>query len=216
MAPVLGYWKTRCYAQPIRLLLKYLGIPFEDLRYEVGPPPTYDKTCWFSVKYNLGFDFPNLPYYIDGDVKITQTVAILRYIARQHDMCGRTEQEQIRVDMIVNQAMDFSLALTDVCYYHFERKDEFLAGLPTTIKQFSDFLGEKPWFAGDTLTMADFMMYEFLDQHLVLDSGCLRGATNLQLFMQRFKDLPPIQQYMASPEFMHSPLFNKYAIFGNK
>ncbi|XP_071546707.1 glutathione S-transferase Mu 4-like [Panulirus ornatus] len=214
--PVLGYWKTRCWAQPIRLLLEYTGTKFEDRKYEVGPGPTFDKTCWFSVKFNLGLDFPNLPYYIDGDIKISQTLAILRHIARKHDMCGRTEHERVQVDMLVNQAMDFSSALVDVCYDHFERKDQFLSQLPASIKQFSNFLGDKPWFVGDSLTMVDFLMYEFLDQHLHLDPTCLRDATNLQQFMQRFRDLPPIQQYMASPRFMSRPIFNKYYAFGSQ
>ena len=30
---------------------------------------------------------PQLPYFIDGDVKLTQSNAILRYIARKHNMC---------------------------------------------------------------------------------------------------------------------------------
>lgn len=30
---------------------------------------------------------PQLPYLIDGDVKLTQSNAILRYIARKHNMC---------------------------------------------------------------------------------------------------------------------------------
>ena len=41
--PVLGYWNTRALAEPIRLLLHYAGVSFEDKRYELGAPPDYDK-----------------------------------------------------------------------------------------------------------------------------------------------------------------------------
>ena len=34
--------------------------------------PDFDKSCWFDNKFSLGFDFPNLPYFIDGDIKLTQ------------------------------------------------------------------------------------------------------------------------------------------------
>lgn len=41
-----------------------------------------------------------LPYLIDGNVKLTQTQAILRYIARKNGLLGATEEEQIRVDLL--------------------------------------------------------------------------------------------------------------------
>uniref|UniRef100_A0A3Q3WT83 glutathione transferase n=1 Tax=Mola mola TaxID=94237 RepID=A0A3Q3WT83_MOLML len=49
--------------------------------------PDYDKSGWFGVKNKLGLDFPNLPYLVDGDKKIVQSNAIMRYIARKHNMC---------------------------------------------------------------------------------------------------------------------------------
>ena len=31
-----------------------------------------------------GLPLPNLPYYIDGDLKLTQSMAILRHLGRKH------------------------------------------------------------------------------------------------------------------------------------
>jgi len=76
MAPILGYWKLRGLAQHIRLMLEYLGEEYEDKTYTNGPAPDYfDKSDWKPVKFTLGLDFPNIPYYIDGDLKITHNVA---------------------------------------------------------------------------------------------------------------------------------------------
>ena len=36
---------------------------------------------WLSKKFNLGLDFPNLPYFKDGDLSLTESIAIHRYIA---------------------------------------------------------------------------------------------------------------------------------------
>ncbi len=47
-------------AQPIRLLLAYTGTEFEDKYYVCGPAPTFDKSCWFDIKFSLGLDFPNV------------------------------------------------------------------------------------------------------------------------------------------------------------
>ena len=76
--PVLCYWDIRGLAQPVRLLLAYTGTEYEDKLLSCGPAPDYDKSCWFDNKFSFGLDFPNLPYYIDGDVKLTQSNAILR------------------------------------------------------------------------------------------------------------------------------------------
>jgi len=217
MAPVLAYWNIRGLAQPIRLLLEYTGTEFEDKMYECGPAPDYDKSCWFDIKFDLGMDFPNLPYYIDGDLKITQSNAIIRHIARKHDMCGKTEEEKVRVDVLENQAVDMSRALTQLCYREYDtKKDAYLEALKKTLKQYSDCLGERKWFAGDNLTYIDFIMYELLDKHLILESTCLKDTKNLEEFHKRFEELEAIKKYMASPRFMKGPLNNKMAKFGNK
>jgi glutathione S-transferase len=36
---------------------------------------------------------------IDGDVKITQTTAVLRYIGRKYGLVVKTEEELVRLDM---------------------------------------------------------------------------------------------------------------------
>lgn len=74
--------------------------------------------------FNSDNFFPlQLPYYIDGDVKITQSNAILRYLGRKHDMCGKTEEEKIRVDILENQSMDFRNGFVRLCYL------EYVSGL---------------------------------------------------------------------------------------
>uniref|UniRef100_A0A8C8VVT6 glutathione transferase n=1 Tax=Peromyscus maniculatus bairdii TaxID=230844 RepID=A0A8C8VVT6_PERMB len=49
--------------------------------------PDYDQSQWLNDKFKLGLDFPNLPYLIDGSHKITQSNAIMRYIARKNNLC---------------------------------------------------------------------------------------------------------------------------------
>ena len=57
-----------------------------------------------DVKYTLDLSFPNLPYYMDGDFKVTQSNAILRYIARKHNMLGNTEEVCLSVFNITKVA----------------------------------------------------------------------------------------------------------------
>jgi glutathione S-transferase len=217
MAPVqLGYWDIRGLAQPIRLLLEYTGTDWEDKLYVTGPAPTFDKSCWFDEKFSHGFDFPNLPYLIDGDVKLTQTKAILKYIARKNDLVGKTEQEKIRIDLADAQNDDFRGAFTRLCYSpDFENlKENYLADLPGKLKQFSDFLGDNPWFAGQNLTYVDFTIYEGLDHHRTLEPNALNNFKNLQDFVNRFESLEKIAAYMKSPKFIKDRINNRMAKFG--
>ena len=78
--PVLGYWKIRGLAQSIRYLLVYLEVDYENKFYETGDAPDYNTDSWFGIKYDLGFDFPNLPYFIDGDFKLSESDALMKYI----------------------------------------------------------------------------------------------------------------------------------------
>ncbi|XP_006899383.1 PREDICTED: glutathione S-transferase Mu 1-like isoform X1 [Elephantulus edwardii] len=151
MVMILGYWNLRGLAHTIRLLLEYTDSKYEEKKYTMGDAPDYDRSQWLNEKFKLGLDFPNLPYLVDGPHKITQSNAILRYIARKHNLCGETEEEKIRVDILENQAMDSRMSLIQLCYNpDFEKlKPQYLKELPDKIKPYSDCLGKRPWFAGN-------------------------------------------------------------------
>uniref|UniRef100_A0A2K6B8J6 Glutathione S-transferase n=1 Tax=Macaca nemestrina TaxID=9545 RepID=A0A2K6B8J6_MACNE len=148
-----------------------------------------------------GFPFIQLPYLIDGTHKITQSNAILRYIARKHNLCGETEEEKIRVDILENQAMDVSNQLARVCYSpDFEKlKPEYLEGLPTMMQHFSQFLGKRPWFVGDKITFVDFLAYDVLDLHRIFEPKCLDAFPNLKDFISHFEVMPPSSFLFDAP-----------------
>ncbi|XP_053310301.1 glutathione S-transferase Mu 5-like [Spea bombifrons] len=215
---ILGYWDIRGLAHAIRLLLEYTETPYEDKLYVTGDAPDYDRSQWLDGKETLGLDFPNLPYLLDGDVKLTQSNTILRYIASKHGMCGETEKEKINMSLLENQAMDFRMGLVRIAYDpQFETlKGSYLENLPVALGRFSRFLGGRSWFAADKITFVDFVMYDVLDQHRMLEPTCLQHFQNLQDFLNRFEALPTIASYMKSPRFMKTPINNRMASWGNK
>ncbi|MEE6492166.1 hypothetical protein FKM82_016497 [Ascaphus truei] len=157
--------------------------------------------------------FLQLPYLLDGDVKLSQSNAILRYIARKHGLCGELEGEKLRVDLVENQAMDFRTGLGTIAYNPlFETlKGPYLEKLPVALTRFSRFLGDRAWFAGEKITFADFLMYDALDVHRMLEPKCLQNLKNLQDFLTRFEALPAVAAYLKSPFFLKAPLFNRVA-----
>ncbi|NXX45712.1 GSTM2 transferase, partial [Tricholaema leucomelas] len=214
MVLTLGYWDIRGLAHGIRMLLEYTETPYQEKRYVFGPAPDFDWSDWTKEKQNLGLDFPNLPYLIDGPVKLTQSNAILRYIARKHNMCGETEQEKAYVDMLENHFMDFQTRIGDLCYSpDFEKlKPAYLEQLLGKLQELSRFLGSRKWFVGDKLTYVDFVAYDVLDQHRVLAPECpeLQGG-NLGQFLQRFEALERISAYLRSGRFLRFPFFGPTA-----
>ncbi|XP_058511158.1 glutathione S-transferase Mu 1 [Ochotona princeps] len=218
MPITLGYWDLRGLVLPIRALLEYTGTSYVEKHYTMGDAPDHDQSQWLSEKFKLGLDFPNLPYLIDGTHKLTQSNAILRYLGRKHNLCGETEEEKIRVDILENQVMDNRLQLVAVCYSpDFEKlKPDYLKGFPDKLTLYSQFLGKRPWFAGDKITIADFLVYDILDQNRIFAPGCLDAFPNLKDFMARFEGLPKIAAYMKSSRFIKVPLFLKLASWTGK
>ncbi|KAG8589171.1 hypothetical protein GDO81_006290 [Engystomops pustulosus] len=187
---ILGYWDIRGLGHAVRLLLEYTGSPYEEKRYVEGDDPENSMSQWLAEKEKLGLDFPNLPYLLDGDVKLTQSNTILCYIARKHGLCGNTENEKTFVSLFENELMDFRMQIATLSYNpKFEQmKGPYLEKLPTVLARYSRFLGKRDWFVGDKITLADFLIYDALDQHIILDPGCLQNFKNLQDFHARFED----------------------------
>ena len=61
-----------------------MGVDFDMVEYECGDAPEYSRETWTDAKFNLGLDFPNLPYLFDGETKLTETLAIHRYLADKY------------------------------------------------------------------------------------------------------------------------------------
>ncbi|GFR33338.1 glutathione S-transferase Mu 1 [Trichonephila clavata] len=172
--PIFGYWDMRGYGEPIRFLLHYKKIDFEDKRYNVN---TGD---WLKDKFNLGLDFPNLPYYIEDDLRITQSTTIIQYLARKYGMDGKDERQKVRVSMAVLQLIDLRMALVDVIYNdHYEAlKENFIKKIPDMLKQWDKFLGDRKYLAGDNITYVDFMAYDCIDMYRLFQENALDGCPN--------------------------------------
>ena len=161
-----------------------------------------------------------LPYYIDGDVKLTQSLAIIRYLARKHNLNGVNEQEKIRIDQFEQQLVDNNTAFVMMNYAFGgdfgKLKIDYLNGLPQTLKLLSDFLGEHQYFAGDNLSYVDFLAYEFIDKHIMFAGDVVKQFNNLIEFHSRFEKLPNIDKYIKSDQFLKWPINADMAKWGSR
>ncbi|XP_037273646.2 glutathione S-transferase Mu 2-like [Rhipicephalus microplus] len=216
MTPILGYWDIRGLAQPIRNLLVYQGVEFEDKRYVFGPEPDFDGEEWLSEKPALGLRFPNLPYYLDDDVKITQSLAILRYLARKHELAATDEEETLELDMLEQQARDLSwvllMAVASPSYE--ETRPKYEEKMESLLQPWDEHLQDKEWAIGDRVTYVDFLLYEGLDWNRELNGGAFEGFSTLTSYMKRFEELPNIEEHFASNKYKKYPILGPMMKWG--
>ena len=161
--PTLGYWSTRGMGAQCTYLLSYCGADFNFKQYvatfengEVG------RGTWPDEKFNLGIGFPNLPYLIDGDVKIAETMPIMRYICRKYkpELLGRTLEERAQVDMIGAVVNDLKVNGCMVpCYVHGDR-DKIDQDCTKKLEPIVKWLGTKDYLMGKDLCYVDFVLFE--------------------------------------------------------
>lgn len=154
-----GYWGTRGAGQTSRLLLAFAGAVWEDVKY-TAPEQWFGKD-----KQELGFDFPNLPYLIDGDFKLTETKAIHRYIIKKYgkqELLGKSSKEEAQVDCLLGVLQDIVSSVGPLFW-----DKEYEAKIPAVIEKIgpkiaalNKFYGERE-FALGYLTLVDFHISEF-------------------------------------------------------
>ena len=137
-----GYWGVRGLGQVCRLLLQYTGANWVDKKYT-------SPDSWFgNDKKNMGFSFPNLPYIIEGNLKITESGALRRYIinrSEKKELLGKDMRDQAIVDNLLGVQEDAAKIIREL-YFH-ENFEEAKAGVMQRAKRKLDlcqkFYGDK-------------------------------------------------------------------------
>ena len=162
--PTLGYWAIRGLGSQIRYELVYLGVDYKEDIYEQGDGPEYSRACWLDKKDTLGLQFPNLPYYIDGTMKVTEAMPIMKYIAYKYgpELLGGSPAEIAKVEMVAGIVTDLKGAITMPCYTSGDR-NAITMNLMEKVKPLVAFLGDKKFLVGDNVTYIDFVFFELID-----------------------------------------------------
>jgi glutathione S-transferase len=202
--PILGYWAIRGLAEPIRLMLITLGVEFEDKLYVQGPAPDYDSSEWFNEKYTLGLSFPNLPYLIDGTLKISESRAIIEYLALKYkpEFTGETLEEKAVVSQLGSITSDLKQNMTMQCYSpNFEAEFENVMNrAKQSLTTIAGFLGTKSFLIGEKVTWPDFVLVEAVRLFDALKPGTINDInTNLLEYANRVESLPNLQDRISKP-----------------
>jgi len=110
---VLSYWAIRGLAERIRLLLEYLGVPYDN--HEIT-----DRNEWFNkTKPSIDDPFINLPFLKDGDKVVSESEAIIAHIifkANRADLFGKDSEQKVEVIKLRGAFNDMYSAYVRVVY----------------------------------------------------------------------------------------------------
>ena len=173
--------------------MAHLGIEYDQEVYRHGETNETIMKPWTSKKHFLGLDFPNLPYLIDGDVRLTESKSIMKYLCRKHDpdMLGRDAFEIATSDMVSRVHDDLHAKYGAHCFKTGDTP-KLHTDLAEDTGKLVRFLGDKPFMVGEQLTFVDFCMFELIDQMQFLSQGKTLGEhATLQAYFKRVENVSP-------------------------
>jgi len=203
MAPkyTLHYFNLRARGEISRWILKYAGQEFEDKRYEF--------TEWPAQKPNAPDG--TVPWLeVDGK-KLSQSMAIARYLARTFKLAGQNAWEEAEVDALIDYgidaAKDLSTWIGAMLAKDEKRADEiktkyFAEGLPKYLDGFERKLRDNKngegFFVGDKVTWGDFAIVILLDELRRLNDQVLAKYPLLKAHSDRVHELKGIREWIAA------------------
>mmetsp|Transcript_178540 Transcript_178540/g.572200 ORF Transcript_178540/g.572200 Transcript_178540/m.572200 type:complete len:476 (+) Transcript_178540:173-1600(+) len=211
----LTYWRGRGLGEPIRMLLHFACVPFQDV---------FVNTCaeFEQLKADGALPFGQVPLYTAGGVSVVQTQAILRHVARKRGLDGDGPDRAADADMISNAVLDARVPLITA---RFQPDAKVALGkfLTTTLPKIAGQLEQwlatrgadgKPanFFAGQAPTYADVLVLEFLEY--VADEAPEDVAASSSLAVvhpllfghwRRMREFQHVSEYICSPTRVPKP-----------
>lgn len=194
----LTYFNGRGRAEIIRLVFAAAGVAYEDHRIE--------KDQWPALKPSAPFG--QVPFLEVDGLKLSQSNAIARLLARRFKLAGKTDLDQARADMLADCYDD---TVKPAMAYFFEQdetkkaaarkkflEEQLPASLDSLEKLLKENKGGDGYFVGDDLTWADL--------GLIVLVGWLKlaGAEDpvgkypkLHALHDRVEKLPKIAEWLA-------------------
>ncbi len=192
----LHYFRGRGRAETTRWMLAANRIEFDNV-----PLETPEELAALRASGKLPFDqIPLLE--IDGHC-LSQSSAMIRYLARKGDFYGDTDEDAVWCDMVAGATADFAETAMQAAFQPTEEvaarmlRDRFAKFGPRFEARLQANGGRH--MAGTRLTFADVVLAEALENYLERVPDLLSGTPGLADLHARVIAHPGIAAYLAGP-----------------
>ena len=199
---IIGDWSIKGRSEILRQLCEFLCLPYQNKIYT-------DPNEWFLIdKPFLKSDFPNVPYILDGDKVITETEACALYIiskSNKLELGGSDLDEVIYIAQVIGVIADLTNNFTKVA---FNKEADLEKGIEEAcipkLMMLSKHLGDREWLIGK-ISIADFFFVRILGLISMNVEWLDEKFPNLATYLQRFRDLHAIKEYLHSDRNLKAP-----------
>ena len=119
-------------------------------------------------------EFPNLPYIIDGDFKLSETIAVQFYIAEKYcpALLGSTPEQKARAIQLHKIGDENFMSSVRMCFAEGNDKASITAKLMDGLAPLGNQLNDdRQFLTGDSPCIADFVLFEHIEyaNHMTKD-----------------------------------------------
>ncbi|XP_020035681.1 glutathione S-transferase A4 [Castor canadensis] len=194
--PKLYYFRGRGRMESIRWLLAAAGVEFEEEFLET-------KEQYEKLQKDGCLLFGQVPLVeIDG-MMLTQTRAILSYLAAKYNLYGKDLKERLRIDMYTDGTLDLMLMIALAAFQPPEDKEENYACIVKRAKVryfpvFEKILKEHgdDFLVGNKFSWADIQLLEAILMVEELSAPILSDFPLLTAFKARISNIPTIKKFL--------------------
>lgn len=195
----LHYFKGRGRAETTRWMLAAAGVAFENV--DIATPEDLSALRASGLP-----PFGQLPVLeIDG-LALSQSSAMVRYLARRADLYGDSQRDAVWADMVVGVVADFAEAAMTAAFQPGNGAEQ---NLRAAIAKFGPGLERRlagtGWMAGGRMSFADVIAAEALTHSVEWVPDLLHDFPRLADLKGRVVATPEINGYLTSPQRWHRP-----------
>ena len=204
----LYYFKGRGRAETTRWMLAINRIAFENV-----PIETPESLAALRATGKLPFD--QMPLLEINGLKLSQSSAMIRYLARLGGFYGESEIDAVWCDMIAGAAADFAETAMQAAFQPTE--DIAKAALRTRFEKFGPKFEARltqngsGCCVGDRMTFADVVLAEALSAYLEWCPDILGDKPLLDALHERISNEPGVARYLHSTQ-RYPPAGDSYVV----